>query len=303
VRALAEYQLADWAKAEPLVHGFKRIRNMAVERTFRSLHARGYDRFMAELAALKPQTLAICVAYNTPWVVDVTTQLTKRNLVGTLIVCDNSRIRAARIENERICKERGVPYLPLPINLERHPCRNHGIALNWVYYNVVDRVRPRVFGFLDHDLFAFERFDLAALVANEPVYGVFKTSPWGWNLWAGFCVYDRAAIADFFPDFNNDLPRRLDTGGRNWAQIYRHLDRARLRFAATRPATLHLPGDGEELVVELIDDCLLHVGGASFWHEAHRANIEAPHRRVVHHLNSGGALADLMRQPTTSQVA
>ena len=181
MRALAEYQLADWAKAEPLVHGFKRIRNVAVERTFRSMHARGYDRFMAELAALQPQTLAICVAYNTPWVVDVTTQLTRRNLVGTLIVCDNSRIRAARVENERICKERGVPYLPLPINLERHPCRHHGIALNWVYYNVVDRVRPRVFGFLDHDLFAIERFDLAALVANEPIYGVFKTSPWGWN--------------------------------------------------------------------------------------------------------------------------
>jgi hypothetical protein len=303
VRALAEYQLADWAKAVPLVHGLKRMRNVAVERTFRSMYARGYDRFIAELAALKPQTLAISVAYNTPWVIDVTTRLTGQNLVGTLAICDNSRIHAVRIENERICKERGVPYLPLPVNLERHPCRHHGITLNWVYYNVVDRVRPRVFGFLDHDLFALKRFDLAALVANEPVYGVCRTGPWGWSLWAGFCVYDRAAIAGFFPDFNNDLPRRLDTGGRNWVQIYRHLDRERLRFAAARSAVLRVPGDGEELAVELIDDCLLHVGGASFWHEPHRSNIEAPYRRVLRHLDAGGTLAELMRHPTDSVPA
>ncbi len=137
MRALSDYRLADWSKGTPLVHGVKRARNVVTERIFRGLPARGYDAFMADLAARRPDVLAITIAYNTPWVIDVMTQVTPPNINGTLVVCDNSRQSAARREIARICKDRGVPYLALPFNLEHHPCRSHGIALNWAYYNIV----------------------------------------------------------------------------------------------------------------------------------------------------------------------
>jgi len=303
VRALSDYRLADWSKGTPLVHGIKRARNVAIERIFRSLPARGYDAFMADLTARRPDVLAITIAYNTPWVIDVMTQITPPNLAGTLVVCDNSRKSAARREIARICRDRGVPYLALPFNLEHHPCRSHGIALNWAYHNIVAQVKPRVFGFLDHDLFAIEPLDFAAQVADQPVYGLINQSAWGWNLWAGFCMFDRAAIAGLRPDFNNDNPRLLDTGGRKWLRIYRHFDRDRIRFAVGRMQELHLPGDPRALFVQRVDNCL-HVGGASFRDgDDNKTKLEDFHRAVVRHLLSGGTLAELTKRPNERRVA
>ena len=293
MRAWNEYGFADWMQGAPLIHGIKRARNVVTDQAFRRLPARDYDRFMAELAARKPEVLAVVIAYNTPWVIDLTTQITARNLAGTLAVCDNSSDTRASRAIERLCRDRGILYLPLPYNIEHHPCRSHGIALNWVYYNVIDRIRPRVFSFLDHDLFAIDRLDPARLVADQPLYGLINESVWGWNLWAGFCVFDRAAVAGFDPDFNNDNPRLLDTGGRNWLRIYRNLDRAGLRFATRTLERFRLPRETTVATVQRIDDCL-HVGGASF--EAGSAaatQIEAFYRGVIRHLDAGGTLAAL----------
>jgi hypothetical protein len=292
VRAWNQYDGADWAKATPLVHGAKRARNVAVDRAFRLLPAAGYDRLMARLAQLKPDVLVLAVAYNTPWVIDLHTEAAKRNVAGTLVVCDNSSRAAARREIEAICDARGVPYLPLPFNIEYHPCRSHGIALNWIYYNIIDRLRPRVFAFLDHDLFAIDRFDPSALIADQPVYGRINPSDWGWNLWAGYCMFDRAAVARFIPDFNNDNPRLLDTGGRNWTQIYRHLDRSRLRFAAEGMLQIRLADSVRPVTVQQIDNCL-HVGGASFEDDAGTRRQEAAYRAIIRHLDGGGVLSDL----------
>lgn len=303
MRDWADYGLAEWISGTPLVHGLKRARNIATERVFRSVPARGYDDFMAQLARLRPETVAVTIAYNKPWLIDIATQITRRNLVGTLVVCDNSRDAEARRAIGQICAERDVPYLALPFNLEHHPCRSHGIALNWVYYNVIDRARPRAFAFLDHDLFVTERLDLAALVANQPVYGRLNQSNWGWNLWAGLCVFDRAAIAQYAPDFNNDNPRLLDTGGRNWTQIYRHFDRSLIRFAESSERQIHLPGDGRAMTVEIFDKCL-HVGGASTRDEtADNINLEEACRRVARHLEAGGTIAELTVRPDTPSVA
>jgi hypothetical protein len=302
VRALSDYRLADWSKGRPLVHGIKRARKVATERMFRSLPARGYDAFMADLTARRPEVRAVTIAYNTPWVIDVLTRVAPPNLNGTLVICDNSRKAAARREIARICQDRGVPYLALPFNLEHHPCRSHGIALNWAYYNIVEQLKPRVFGFLDHDLFAAEPLDLAAQVADQPVYGLIHQSAWGWNLWAGFCMFDRAAIAGRYPDFNNDIPRVLDTGGRNFMQIYRYLDRDRLRRAGVRVQEFRLPGDPRGFLVQRIDN-LLHVGGASFHDDDdNKTKLKDFYRGVVRHLQGGGTLAELIA-PNERQVA
>lgn len=302
MRAVADYELAEWARGVPFVHGFKRARNVAIDRTFRRIPARGYDRFMADLAGLQPQTVGVVIAFNTPWVIDVTTRVTKKNLAGTLIVCDNSRDPAARRQIERICRDRGVPYLGLPFNPEWHPCRSHGIAINWAYYNIIEQLQPKVFGILDHDLFPLNRVDLAALVADQPVYGALNPKPWGWGLWAGYCVFDRAAIAKFAPDFNNDLPRQLDTGGRNWMQIYRHLDRARLRFARQTNATLRCAGHDGPVRMEMYDDCL-HVGGAGYAGTRGIVDKRAFVECVIRHIESGGTLGELTTAPVNDRVA
>ena len=54
-----------------------------------------------------------------------------------------------------------------------------------------------------------------------------------------FFRFDFATVSAFRPDFNHDVPRDLDTGGRNWHSIYRHLDRSRISFANPGGAVGH----------------------------------------------------------------
>ncbi len=295
MRALDEYGLLEWASFTPLVHGFKRVRNIALERTFRRARPHALDQFLADHGQLSGGTIAVAIAYNTPWVIDLLMRMAKRNLAaGTLIVADNSRKREARTEIKRLCRESGTPYIGLPFNPVLHPCRSHGVAINWVYYNVVRPLRPKVFAFLDHDLFPLDRLDLAALVRNQPVYGELKQSPWGWNLWAGYCVYDFVAVERYPLDFNNDLPRKLDTGGQNFMALYRHLDRDALRFTYLHREQITDPLDGSERSVDFIDDCM-HIGSLTRPIAIGRPAKYAPtfYQRIVQACEAGAKLGDL----------
>lgn len=297
MRNIIDYSLREWVTGVPVEHGFKRARNFAVERAFRASRPTHYDRFMAGLTGPYPNII-ITIAFNTPWVVDLATRMARQNLHAQFIVCDNSRKPEARQEIERICRERDVPYIGLPFNPERHPCRSHGVAMNWAYYNIVRPLQPSVFGFFDHDLFVVEPLDVATMVADQPVYGRLNASRWGWNLWAGFCIYRLSDVMNRAPDFNNDVPRHLDTGGRNWSQVYRHFNFDRLKFAKAGTAEIRFNDDPEQAEVEMVDTCL-HVSGASFGPHRTAKSGRAFFERVVRHIEGGGTLDDL-RAPSSS---
>lgn len=261
MRALKDYGSSDWLKATPLVHAFKRGRNIVVDRAFRALRPAGFDRFLAGIGEPGSGTLVITIAYNTPWAVDLLLRTNTRHLSGTLVVCDNSRSREARRAIQTLCRDAGVHYLGLPPNPESHPCRSHGIALNWVYANLVTALRPKLVALVDHDLFAAAPVNLADRLGTQPVFGLLKTSPWGWYVWPGYSIFDFASIAGTAPDFNTDIPRLLDTGGQNWRRFYASLDRDGLRFAELNYADLQ--HGSRTTRVQMIDG-LLHFGGASF---------------------------------------
>jgi hypothetical protein len=269
MRFPSEYGADEWFVGLPLVHGLKRARNVLVERTFRGARSRETGKLLAAHAGLAGGSLTMAVAFNQPWIIDLATRMAKRHLDGTLIVLDNSRNAEARREIARICADRGVPYLGLPSNPERHPCRSHGIAMTWGYYNIVRQLRPKTFAFFDHDLIPTAPLDIARLVQSQPVYGVLNQSAWGWNLWAGYCIYDFASIERFALDFNNDNPRLLDTGGRNWLEIYRYLDRSKIRFADLHGEWVRDPADGRPRRTTFVDE-LLHVGSVSYDEKSER---------------------------------
>ena len=298
MRAANEYGLGEWLIGLPLVHGLKRARNVLLERAFRGVRSRGTDKFLAQQAGIAGGSLVLSIAFNQPWVIDLLTRMAKRHLDGTLIVLDNSRKAEARREIARICADRGVPYLGLPFNPERHPCRSNGIAMTWAYYNIVRELRPKTFAFFDHDLIPTAPVDIARPVRNQPVYGVLNQSAWGWNLWAGCCMYDFASVERFALDFNNDNPRLLDTGGRNWLQIYRHLDRSKILFADWRSEWLRDPTDGAPRQAYFADD-LLHIGGAGFGEKSHSPNRPEFFQRLIRSFEEGATL-DELRYPASN---
>jgi hypothetical protein len=266
--------VSDACNDNPVVRAAKNLRNEAIDRVYRRRRQDDGATFAAELERRGVHRLCVAVAFNSPWVIDVLTAAWELHPVGmALAVVDNSSRPAARAEHQRICATRGVPWLGLPANPEWSPNRSHGITLNWIWHNVVRRLRPELVGFVDHDCFPIRPFDLPSRMNGVTVYGLRKASwkyPEPWNVWAGYTFLRPAAIEaaeETFPariDFKHRIEYGLDTGGSNWLAIYRKLDSARIGSATEGILPVDLGGGRPPLRVQLIDDTFAHLGGASY---------------------------------------
>lgn len=264
MRALSTYGGREWLSLKPAIHRIKYLRNRMVSRSFSRQGSVARDAFLAAHPEAHGANLAITIAFNTPWAIALWIRSLRANLPDFFpIVVDNSSDASARAEIAALCRAAGTAYIGLPPNPEWSPNRSHGISLNWAYQNLVKPLAPRVFAFLDHDIFPMAPFDLAAAVATQPAYGdLFESRFEGaWSLWAGYCVFDYAATLPYGLDFNYESPLALDTGGENWARLYRHLDRS--TFHWPRRSTISAPSAAGEMVFDVLDT-FIHYSAASY---------------------------------------
>jgi hypothetical protein len=265
MRTFGEYSAREILTGRPLEAAFKVGRNAVMREAYCARRTDGLDGFLARIEDVRGGVLAVTIAYEVPWLIEyLIARFGRYSQDAVLVVCDNSRTPARRAEIAAICEAAGVPYLALPANPARHIDRSHGNALNWVVRHVVRRVAPKVFAFLDHDLFPPGPFALAPLVARQPVYGVRLDGTGSWALWAGYCIFDFGHVGALPLDFYPDPDRQLFTGGRNWEHVYRHLDQSMLTFASHRSRIFEEVRDreGEALRCGIIDGWL-HISGAS----------------------------------------
>jgi hypothetical protein len=264
MRDLGKYSAKDWLRLRPLVEPVKRVRNDFVQQRFLKTHPAPLDTFLAANAHLKGKNIVSIIGFEQAEVLNFSLKMTGRHLAdGKVIVLDNSRRKEARVQIERICQEYGVPYLGLPENPSRHPNRNHGMAMTWVWHNVVKRLRPGIAGFIDHDVIPVKKIEIEPLIAGQPIYGVPNVSQQEWSLWAGFCFYDLDQVGEFPLNFLNDFPRKLDTGGRNWEVLYHRYNHKELKFAEWRLFDVMDEAAGVPRQVEVIDKAWMHIGGTS----------------------------------------
>jgi hypothetical protein len=263
MRDLNQYSAWEWAISQPAVAAFKEIRDAVIRDVYCARRPRELNRFLEDHAGVRDGTLAVVVAYEQPWLIEELTRRFHRYVPGvSLLVADNSRSRARQQEIAAVCREAGVMYLRLPSNPVRNINRSHGNAVNWVYRNVIARLRPRIFALFDHDIFPTAPVDLDALLGDQVFYGHKIDRGYGWALWAGYSMFRFDAIARTRPDFNPDMDRLLVTGGRNLSRLYRFHDPARLRFASYRQDTTY-DAEGQLLYTEVIDGWL-HLSGSSY---------------------------------------
>lgn len=220
--------------------------------------------FINDTEHLRGGDIGLVVAYEQPWALDWLIRMAARHLSGALLVFDNSRRAEARLEIERVCRDAGVPYLGLPPSPTKHPNRSHGMAMTYIFHNVVRAIKPRSFTFIDHDLIPMEKIELGGALRGQPFYGLPNDSKWAWSLWAGYCSYDFSAVQYLPLNFLNDFSIGLDTGGRNWLPLYRNYDRSRLRFGAWRLARVPDRVLGTDRPVDVIDGNWIHLCGAGY---------------------------------------
>jgi len=266
MRNLTEFSAIEWLKLLPIQHALKQIRNDAWLAMYQYNRPKELARFLTEHKDLANKNIALVIAFEQPWAVNWLSRMANRNLSdATVLVFDNSRNESKRLELEQVCKINRTPYLALPANRTRHVNRSHGMAMTWVYHNVVRAINPRIFGFIDHDLIPVRKVTIADKMTGQPVYGQILQGRFSfWSLWAGYCFFDYAATKGKSINFLYDFSRDLDTGGRNWESVYRHLDRRQLRASTFDRVSMKVPSVREPRLAQFIDQHWLHIGGISY---------------------------------------
>ena len=252
----------------PAVRSVKNLRNRIIDQGFRRCGRADGRAFAERLQAEGVRDAAFTIAFNCPWAVDLLTRSWTVHQPGLpLVVVDNSSDASARAAHADICDRRAVRYLPLPPNPEWSPNRSHGIALNWVWFNVVRPAGLELAGFVDHDLIPVAPFDIRRVVRGRAAYGMrgaSLTHPQAWNLWAGYCFVRPSAAEGFEVDFKHRIEHGLDTGGGNWRGFYRWLGDDSVGEAGYRWERFDLGDGGPAAKLLLLDEAFLHLDGASY---------------------------------------
>lgn len=297
MRKTSLYTAKEWLKLEPIIWYFKEKRNDAISRSFVNSRPEQLEDFIQQNKQLTGKDIAIVVAFNSPWVLEVLLPAMKHYVPDAhVLVCDNSNDAALRPEIEAVCRHANVPYFPLPSNPEKHPCRSHGIALNWIYYNLIKKLKPARFACIDHDLIPFKPVSMAALLATQPVYGRLVEQEWAWYLWAGFSMFDYQTVQEKKLNFLNDRANNLDTAGRNWKPFLQYLDKDQLRQASDEFYTFRDPNTLQEEQAQVIDGSWLHLKGVGM--RKNRKNTfgskAAFYEKLFQYVEEGQSLSDFI---------
>jgi hypothetical protein len=290
-KPVAEYTIADWRRLRPIIHFLKSWRYQWIDANYSRRSAR--DGAAAELAGtIRGQRALITIAYDDPQVIEWQAHLLKTFVANALyLIADNSINDAAAARIASLARQHGIPYVRLPaITWTRAGAsRSHGLALNWVWRNIVRPGRPEAFGFLDHDLFPTAPDDPFAELARQDFYGFVRRAGDRWFLWAGFCLFRFKAVKDCPLDFGQDWFNGLDTGGRNWNVLYRDFDLGKLRSLSAEEFPFE-PGS-------VVPEARLQRFGAWLHEVGVRDNekLRAEKRRALYRM-----LGPLLEQPTSA---
>jgi hypothetical protein len=294
MRPLNRFSAADWLQLLPLQHAFKQVRNDALLALYTRRSTPALAAFIERARSLENRNIAIVIAFERPKALQWLLEMAARHLTdATVLVFDNSRQALARLEIEQICLAHGTPYLALPANPTGHANRSHGMAMQWIFENVVRKIRPARFAFIDHDLIPVAKTALARAIGDQPFGGLLHVSDLGcaWQLWAGYCVFDYKTVGPLPLNFLYDFSLGLDTGGRSWPVLYRHYDRNQLRFSTSETINIRIPSTGETRPVNVVDGAWLHMGGIGYddnW--ALKAEF---FEHIAHAIEQGATLRDL----------
>ena len=263
---LSEFSVKDWLKLRPLDVAFKQVRNDVWLKYYDKQKPAELSQFLTNNHHLANKNIVIVIAFEQPWALNWLLKMAKKNLMNTtVLVFDNSHKAGARAELEAVCKQNGTPYLALPMNRTKHVNRSHGMAMSWIYDNVISIIQPKLFAFIDHDLIPVSEVDFEERLANQQFFGrVGGKFPQYWSLWAGYCIFTYATFKHQSLNFLYDFSRGLDTGGRNWDSIYSQFDKAQIRFAKNEQVNIKLPELQQAASVQIIDERWVHIGGISY---------------------------------------
>lgn len=221
----------------------------------------------------KSGLLLIVIAFNNLEILKKQYEYLKKFLIEPFdyIIADNSDKEEMSSAIESFCYEHEISYIKIPKNplTGLRASGSHGIALNWVYKNVIEKYPPTFFGFLDHDIFPIKEVSIEDKM-DLGFYGTIRNrkEPF-WYMWPGFSFFEYEKIKKYSCDFSPHHAGRaglifLDTGGSNYYSIYRHLRKSGVNEAQSKLVNSNtgkefIKGEDSSQTFEIIDNAWLHL--------------------------------------------
>lgn len=207
------------------------------------------------------------IAFNNVDVIKYQIKFIKKNCMDNdikHIVVDNSTSQDISNKIKSLCIEEDIEYYKLPQN-PFSLSNSHGAAVNWVCKNIIDKIKVKYVGFLDHDCFLIKKIRILDRIKELPFYGLYQERQDKWYLWPGFCFFNLEMVnleeLDFMPN------EWGDTGASNW-KIYQRYSRKEKYFSKYRLKKICDIGEeiGKQATsVEYFDESWLHLSNASNW--------------------------------------
>lgn len=232
----------------------------------------------------------ISVAFNNSLVIEYQIKLINKYLTGSFfyIIADNSTNNSESTKIELLCNKYKISYLKLPKYATSEPSVSHGMSLNWLYRNVIQKINITKFGFLDHDVFPIAKCDVVEMFNTNTsgCYGVISRRSYKWYLWAGFCFFDLDKLSSKSLNF---LPSDgVDTGGSNWDKIYKFINSESIDCSIEKKSFFNDEQDRIHQLhnYELINNCWIHSVNASNWFGNNDENEKAKENKLVSLMHS-----------------
>ena len=255
-------------KLDILARKLRNFRNKFLMMNYLSKEC-GANDFILKHQSLRNNILVSVISFNNPWVIKLMIDQWSKNIGdGILLVFDNSNDIPSSTEIRNICLDKNVPYLKLPENKTTHVNRSHAQAMQYVYTNIISKLTPSIFGFVDHDCIPFNTYSISKHVGQKNVYGVrfegaMTRSGRAWYVWAGFIFFNYQAVQSVALNFLYDFSLDLDTAGMNYHVLYKKMTMGVEDFT-TNAMKGFTVSDGEAVELQIIDDCWWHIGGIGY---------------------------------------
>lgn len=228
---------------------------------------------MARCDENNDQVVIMTIAFNNTEVLRYQINLIKRNLKDPNyihVIADNSPILERQKAVQELCKEHNLGYILLPKSNyldKRSPSYSHGAAATWLYHNYICRIKPKYFGFLDHDLYPVSPVSIAKKLERQPMYGFMEYRQRIGYIWMGLVFmnfnWTLDKVINFLPCKVEDL--YLDTGGSNWYSLYSTIAGKGMIFPERIRKPVYVNGEKYTDPVDYIDDCWFHTNNGSNW--------------------------------------
>ena len=268
MRNLKEYSFKDWLTFQPLKWSIKQLRNDLYCSIYIKRHSpTAKDKLsVVDRALSETKNLLITIAFEKPEVIDLQLKALQDNPAGAVhLVADNSYSTTAQQAIAEICSKYGCLYIKLPEIHITHNARSHSFALQWVYENLVRPYEIKKFGFIDHDLIPFRIGDEFNQLKSAFAFGLKRDgvlSNSAWQLWTGYCFFNQKMLKSTRLNFMYDFANGLDSGGRNYHQLFKK--QSSEDFIFSKQSIASVDTQWGRIDMELLNDAWLHLGGVAY---------------------------------------